>query len=400
MSDRNDSYLQIGFHQSTNDWDDVTGTKKFLRTMGKPNLHGLKYERLPLDLQTADGSKVADLQGALMLDTVPDLPFPATGLSGGGAGDGVLTSALSNEFEELLDMLFGATATETQGDTTDGVDAGTGTTVNMDGTIATTGANRAYLIRGTNSNRLMPRFQESSAGVAATVCRALTNAGVADTALEAQVAPGGKVWNIATAAANRTHAFIDVEAANRRDIIKGVMFSTLTFQISARQLLQLVFGGGRFSDALPNTSQADPTYSAPTTGSKVKVWNSPFWIGSAEYMAKNPTFVVTLTLEERASEGGAAGVYGYMVTGVDVALSASIHRGTLNMQAADSLVDTLQGEATQDLLLALGNTAGAAYAIRIPAADCDAAVVPDGGKTAVQLTAKGTGATPAHVAQF
>ena len=51
---------------------DTTGTKVFLRPAEKLNLHGAKYERLMREYQTGDGSKLPDLQGAQMLDTLPD----------------------------------------------------------------------------------------------------------------------------------------------------------------------------------------------------------------------------------------------------------------------------------------------------------------------------------------
>lgn len=401
MSTRVDSYLQVGPHQSASDITNVTGTDRFLRTREKINLHGAKFARLVRNYQTGDGSKISDLQGMQNLETLPTLPFNVRGLSGGGAGNAVSTSTLDTDLDDMLLLGLGGSYSDTEGDTTDASDAGTGTTVNMDGSSALSQV-RAWLIQGATSGRYLPRFQTSRTGAAVAICRALTqNDGTADTADEATVAYGGRVYFVSTSAPNRIPVFMDVDTTGvMRDIYRGVFIARTVFTLTPGGLLTVDFDV-RFSDADFAQSSATPTYSAPTQGSEIKVWNSPAWFGSTQVMPKGPiTITVENTLNQRDSQGGPQGNYGYSVDDVNVTVDGHIHLGGLTLEQARSYVTTLQGESTIDALFAAGYTPGAAAAFRLPALDVDAEVVADGARHAIHFMGKGTGAQPLQVAVY
>ena len=401
MTQRVDSYLQVGPHQDASDTTSTAGTTRFLRPREKLQLHGAKYQRLGRDYQTGDGSRLSALQGPQDLGTLPGVSFNLLGLSGSGAGDGVNANTLDTDLDELLKLTFGdaAAADTTIGDTTHAADAGTGTTMTLDGSPAT-GSTQAWLVLGTTTAKRRPRFQVSASAANVTMCRALTtDAGAADTADEAAVVYGGRVYALENNAPNRIPLFMDVEGAAQRDVYRGVWISRAVFDFSPGGLLSASFDFAYSSGDFAGSLQT-PTYSAPTQGSEIKVWDSPVWIGSTQVMARGATVTIDNTLSERRSQGGEQGNYGYVVESSMATVDLTIGYGALTLEQARSYVTTIQGEATQDLLISGGSAAGAAAAMRIPALDCDAEIVANGGKHEIKITGTGTGTVPAQLAIF
>lgn len=384
------THLQMGIHTSGSDWTATPGSLKHVAPEGVEIV--TDYEPIERPLEAGDGENFSALQGA-KIGQLNGLVVPFRGLSGSGAGDGVAASSLdTNIVDELLEAIFGRAPRDGTGDTTDGADAGTGTSCVLDGDPgAALGVGDALLVKGTTSGKYYPRFVVSESTATMTMCRALTtDVNGADTPDESAVVYAGRVFQLDAANGNHTHVYADAEDLIARRTLNGGLGSA-SIRATGGGYLALVLGTIDFTDwAAPAT--ASPTYSAPTQGNHIKVFDCPLWIGSDLYMASNVALDIGLRLERRMSDGAPNGFWGHVADGFAPTLTFDLHYGSITApkEADDTFLATLQGESTQDILVQWGRGATQCVAARMPDADVRARIVVEGGQKKVRVTAIGT----------
>lgn len=376
--------LAIGLHSSAADWETFPSSTVDIDPdqISKPEW---TYVNLPINPYRGDGEGEPGINGAKAA-SIP-LDFVLRGVNS-GAGDGVSTSAATkmDAIRLVLEALTGSAVSDDSGDTTDGVDAGTGTTVTMDGAAGNTDGN-AILVKGATSGLYQAREVVSTSGADVTVCRALTSGGGADTADEGEVAYASASWYLDADLGDHKHLGVDYEEddGTRRQLYAGLGNGVFRLTGGAKLLFNTNLVFSDWEDVASGLS----AYSAPTRGDPTPVIDAPFWMGSSEYLAYGHEIDLGLQLSPRTSDNAPNGFYGHRVFGFNATWKFKILRGGLTREANEALLNTLQARATtQDLLLQVGRTPGACWAFRAPAADIMAKEIVDNGQTVIECTAE------------
>ncbi|WP_281955322.1 hypothetical protein, partial [Pseudophaeobacter arcticus] len=205
MTDRSRlNLLHVGLAADAASWASVASS--LITVDALDGFHfSVDKERLEQPAMTGTGLRVASVAGKKM-SSVPNLRLPLRGCKSGGAGDGVSAGAGANN--ELLDILLehalGTPVVASTGDTTDGSDAGTGTTVTMDAASALV-AGRGIVVKGADSGKLSAREVVSVSTADVTVDRGLTDKGTAEDADEGEVAYGMDTYTVDWDLTNHKH---------------------------------------------------------------------------------------------------------------------------------------------------------------------------------------------------
>lgn len=356
--------LRMALHSASTDWTTMPSPLKFVEPSSGVTYIG-SYNAIERDLERSDAMPYSKLQGTKNTG-LRNLTIPLKGING-GAGDSVGTSA-SSKMDigyEMLTAFCGALPVDGTGDTT--TSASTGTTVNATGHGFDVGD--AVLVAGDTSGKLQARFITAKATNDFTVCRSLTeDDGTAEGTDSGEVIYAGAVWQFDHANEQHIHLAADIETAEGRRQLLGMMGNP-SIQMPSGGVVAMGVDLDGTDWASP--AKADPSFSAPTAGNHIKVINSPLYIGSDLYMATELSFEFGLEIQERASDGAPNGRFGYCVVNKAPVLRARVHYGSLTSpnEVVDSFLQTLQGETNQDVLLQVGRSAGACMAIRLPDAD-------------------------------
>jgi len=351
--------VKFGKHASATDVSVDAVTTYFVEPQTDPEIT-TDVQKLERDLVRGDNEEYNLEVGPK--DTAINLTLEVRGAKtaggAGGSGDGVTAAYATNtQIGSLLDVVCGVAGTNAAGDTTDGSDAGSGTTVTMDGSSAL-GANQAILVKGTTSTKYEAREVISASSADVTVCRALTNDdGGADTALEAMVAYAASSWYLDADNANHTHAWFDVEGSNWRRKLFGCMGNcTFEFPSGGIATASFNFTGTDWSDV----AEANPTFSEQRAYNPVVCIDSPFHIGATRYDLLECSVDFGIQTQPKQSFDGANGFEGYAVTRKQPVITAKLYY-------SDTLMNTLQAGTAQDVLAQFGRDAGSAIAFRMPA---------------------------------
>lgn len=393
------SCLQVGPHTGANDFSDiVTNPSRFLRPDARPWLGGAWYERLARDWQTCDGEKIADIQGAQLLDTLPDMAFAFRGLSAGGAPDAVNVSGLDLELDDILTHVFGQAAVNGLGD--DLAVGGTSTAVRSTGAPSALNVGSAIMVPLATSGKNQARFCLSEDGTDYTVERPFTDGFAGpDTPAAAGNIYASRTFALAPKGVNVAHLFADFESELTRFIYRGIAVGSLTLAFTNRGITLATIGGLQFN-SFESQAPAAPTFAEPAHGSEIVHYDSPMWIGNNEVACKDTTVTITKTLSPRESPCGEQGRFGYAVDDYAVELSTMVRFGSLDGEADTALRDTLQGGSIQDIAFQSGRQPGAASYFRMAEADVNAQEVADGAHVALQVTAKSSGIVPCTLSIF
>lgn len=389
MSDnRQATYVRYGQHASAVDWSSTPGSLKHLRPKDAP-VFGipLRY-RDRSGYATGNQERLKDLVGSKDPGGIPDLQIDAYGLSGGGAGDGEDASSLDTDAHELLAVAFGGTQDGT-GDTTDGADAGSGTTVTMDAATSFA-AGDGVLVKGTSSGKYVGREVVSVSSADVTIDRALTtDAGAADTADEGEVAYAARSFYLAPLQHDVSHLFLTAEGVDWRRDYFGCLFASLQIDATDPNSLVYRFGGFQSTDWSDTSSDGNPTYSAPTRGSLINTYDSPLWLDSTLYMASQVSIYVDLVLAPRAGQGGPNGHHGFAIVNRQARIEATLRSGGLTTphEVTDTAAATFRGDTVVDVGVQFGRSAGAAAYARAPAAEVRLDPVDDNGMNAWRMVA-------------
>lgn len=361
--------VNIGLHASNTDFTTVPGTLHSVDAKWHPSND---LERLRSESMRGDGKMRASRTGKKTA-SLPSLVVPLRGCKSSGAGDGVSSGAGVNNLvvDAILQSVFGQAPVASVGETSDGADAGSGTTVNADA-ASSFATGQGLLVKGTTSGRWNARQVESKASAAITVDRALLDDGSADTADEATVLYGMDTYGIAWDEPKHKHLTLKhSKEGGRVDTYVGCL-GTLELDFPAGADAKLSLNGLGFTDH--NITETAAAYSAPLEGEEVLVLDSPFFIGSEEYLATSVKTSITPKIVPRGADGSRNGNVGFIVDGIEVKVVAKILVGSMSRHIAESLIDTIRG-ATQDVAAQHGSTPGAISYQRIPAADTVSAVL-------------------------
>lgn len=358
--------IHVGLHASTSDWTTVAASLISADVEGFDPKAG--FERLRSPSMAGDGKQAVSRKGKSIAQ-IPAFKIPLRGCKSGGAGDSVASGAGANNelVDILLEALLGQAASGATGETTDGVDAGSGTTVNASAATSFA-AGDGILVQGTSSGKLNAREVVSAASAAITVDRALDNDGTADTADEGVDIYAMDTYSLAWATAAHKHLTFKVteETGDTKTWIGCLPSSAeLDFPLSGDATLTL--NGFDFTDF--KTTEAAGTYSAPTVGEEVVCIDSPVFIGSQEYLSHGIKVAIANGAKPRVASGTPRGVAGMVCADKKtVTVTAKILVGTLSRNATESLKATLE-TTTQDVSFQHGRDAGGVCYCRFATAD-------------------------------
>jgi hypothetical protein len=356
--------LRMALHSASTDFTTMPGSLKFVEPSSGVTYIG-SYNAIERDLERSDAMPYSKLQGTKNTG-LRNLSIPLKGING-GAGDGTSTSA-STKMDiayDLLTAFTGRAVDDATGDTT--TSSGTGTTINATSHGFSVG--ESVLVAGADSGKLQARFITGDATDDFTVCRSLTqDDGTAEGTDSGVVIYAGAVWQFHHTNEQHIHLAADIETSEGRRQLLGMLGNpSIQFPSGGVAALSVDLDGTDWAAS----EKANPSFSAPTAGSHIKVINSPLYLGSNLYMASELSFEFGLEIQERASDGAPNGRFGYCVVNKAPVLRARVHYGALTSpnEVTDAFLQALQGETNQDVLLQVGRAAGACMAIRLPDAD-------------------------------
>lgn len=395
MTIQHTTKIQVGLHTSATDFIDTsTNPAKFfhLTTPITPDPTYNREDRS--NYQSCNGEPLPSDQVEKSPTFGQDLSIQLRGLSGGGTADGISASTLGLPLEDLFLSCFG-TVTNGVGETTDGADAGTGTTLTLDASPSTA-VGTALLVTGTTSGKAQAREVRAPSGVNINMCRGLTtDQSAAEDPDESTLCPASRTYTAGNQVPDRIHWFLDTENAGAwRRLISGAMANmVLTFERSKKAMVTL--NGIVQTDWNP-PSPASPVCVDPTGGLTIPVYDSPMWIGSDLYMATGLTVDLGLTIAPRFSDGGPNGSWGFVVERCLPKLSFELRAGsnTAPYEVTDAQLEAFRGNTQYDCLWQFGRAAGAACAIRVPALDFTSARrTANGGQEVITCEATATDAS-------
>lgn len=351
--------LKFGKHASSTDVSADAVTQYFLEPQTDPELT-TDVEKLDRDLVRGDNENYASIVGKKMTAINFNMEVRGIQQAGGtgGAGDSQSAAYTTNtQLGSLLDCVCGVNGNNDSGETTDAADAGTGTTVTMDAATSLSNQN-GVLVKGTTSGKYQAREVVSTSGDDVTICRELTtDTGAADTAAESEVAFASASWYLDADNANHIHAFFDAEGyAWRRKLYGCLGNCTFNVENGAVMTANFTMGGTDWLDV----AEANPTFTAQRAGTPAVAIDSAFHIGSTRYDLLETSIDLGLTMQDKTTFDGTNGMAGFAVTRAQPVITAKLYY-------SDTLLNTLQGATTQDVLLQIGSTAGSTIAFRMPA---------------------------------
>lgn len=376
MTDTVNQLVSYGLHSSSSDW---TTTPSLINVRLANNNHLWpkpeynKISRGGVRPDTADA--LPGLRGAPNM-VLGDVSMECEGLSAGGAGDGVDSGTLSSTLESAYESVFGAAALTADGDTSDGADAGSGTTVTADGSVVAYGR-RLILIKGTTSGLYQARQVRGTSGANITICRALTTqVGAADTADEGEEIYSGQTWLVNNSVAGHKHMAWKVEhVGGFEGTFDGCFPQSAGWELSFGDILKFNMGGMTATQWSKQDAQGG-SYSAATTGGKIVCSPIYFYIGSTLYMASDVSIDLGLQVAPRPAGQADANMFGHVVTRVVPTISATITYGdiTAPAEATNTLINTWQGanansSYTADVLIQAGDQPGGCAVWVAPAAE-------------------------------
>lgn len=393
-----DRLFQIDKHDNAN--EPLTAPSSFVFVEpASPFSPDHSYEKLPITSQRGDGSIVPDINGRKNRS----LGSPAFYLRGleTPAGDGVAAdaSAYAQILDRICEPVFGTDVNEPTGETADGSDAGTGTTVTADATTGFT-AGDLIAVQGATSGRLQTRQVVSAAGADITIDRGLLDTtGTAEDAAESSVIYALASWDFDPSVQCVPHLAVDYERTDGRRQFLGALPTSAVFTFADGQAITVTLNGLMASD-WSDEADADPSFSAAVEGSEIIAQDMRFYIGSSQYYARDHVITVDLGVQPLTADAGPNGHMGFVRVTPTVTWTCNIYRGADGRSADEALENTLQGEATQDVALSVGSAAGALAYFRMPAADVQAVVTELDGMEGLALTMKATRVTTSGIADF
>lgn len=264
----------------------------------------------------------------------------------------------------LLEVLMGAQGVAGTGDT---ISSATGTTLTVSGSNLQNGD--FVLLTGNTSGRKQVRQVISGGGtVNPVIDRALTeDDGTAEDPATGEVWAGVR-YDLDNSNLDQETLYVDIEGDTMRHQIIGAVVTALGLNMppnGERVLCNWSLDANDWERA----ALASPALAAPTDGTVVTVANAPFWIGTAQYTARDLNLTVTRTANRKTTQFGENGFYGHAAVGSDVQLTGSIYLGTSDLEAGATVRDSLNAAGTHDVLIQIGRTAGRILAVRIPACD-------------------------------
>lgn len=363
-------------------------------------------------LANVDGRRLPRVMGVKGIGEIA-LPLEFKGIdSNTGAG---VTSAggweLKMEQGNLLASLFGGTAATTTVGAAPTVSSGSGTSLTVSSSVI---ANSDIILITTSVGTEIRQVASGGGTTTLTLDRALLGTATAATSVIRAAR-----YTMATATTIHTPVWFNVEGENWRRRYSDCQPSSLTLNIPNAGLVEADFA------FLPNDyddqAEANPAFAAPTAGSPVVAGGSSFFIGSTAFMLRNARLTVNVGMVMRETTTGINGVRGGVATDKSgIMLEGELYVGDNNGGGANSIgelvddsgtptLDSILGTdaatgasiTTLDLCMSVGTVAGAAFYIRIPAADVRSEGVREGGPFAVlPFQAMATGASPITLGVF
>lgn len=377
--------FQWGSQSSTSDWTSTPSLTHATPTNNPLFAPDLNYVNRA-DYQQCDGDAIPNVQSGKNV-SVPDLSFEIAGLSGSGAGDATAASGLSHGLEPAFTLLSSSLVSGT-GDTTDASDAGSGTTLTTDGG-SPWALGEIVLVEGTTSGKLCARVIEAKSGSNNTINAALTDdTGSADTPAESSVVYAGKNYYFDGTTPDRTHFYIDAEGDGWRYTYDACFGSgSLAFPTGGLASLNL---SNLMCTDWATASPAAPGYTAPTAGSPIPVVDSPCWINGSLYMAYDIELDLGVGFNPRRSDGAPNGHWGGVADVVRPMLNFKLRAGTLSLETTEAVMESFRADGTEEVMIQIGRTPGAAMAIYAPALKMQMLPVSDGILRAYQVTGQCT----------
>lgn len=396
--------VKMGLHASASDFTTMPTTtvavpRNFVETL-------LPRQRTPIQRPTPriDGARNPAIRGGKDIKAI-ELPLHFRGANN---NDGSAVTDWEAKLEQgaALAALMGTLGTTTSGAAT-----------TCSGTASTT----LTVASGTNIPTGAVILFTTTTG---TFIRRVTGGGGTTTLTLNQAASGtasGTVFRLGVyamnpATAHHRHVAIDAEqsidgAGVARTQFLGCMASKgvitlpnngpLTFDVTLMP-----------TDWSPATPTSTPTHTDPTAGDFISVGGYEFKIGANTFDLRNAKLTIDNAAAMRETGLGPNGVRGGVAAVGDAGkvalLEAEIFLGAgtpgqelqentgtpsaRTLMGASAIVGAIAG--TQDLMLAVPNGAGNAFAAFMPAADIDAEIGSSGAFTVVKIKAYGTGTTP------
>lgn len=376
MTDTVNQLVSYGLHSSASDW---TTTPSLINVRLAENNHlwpKPEYSKIPrAGVRPDTNDPVTGLRG-VPNQVLGDISMECEGLSASGAGDGVDSTSLNSTLESAYESVFGAAALTAAGDTTDGTDAGSGTTVTMDGAAVAYG-NRMILVKGTTSGLYQARQVRGTSSADVTVCRALTTiVGGADTADEAEEVYCGQMWAVNNSVAGHKHQSWKIEHVGAYEgQFNGCFPQSAGWSMAFGDALKFNMGGMTSTEWTKQTAQGG-SYSAPTSGSKIVCSPVYVYIGSTLMMASEVSVDTGLQVAPRPAGQADANMFGHVVVRSVPTISMTLTFGdvTAPQEATESLINTWQGTNanstyTADVLVQAGDRPGGCAAWVAPAMD-------------------------------
>lgn len=394
MTDTLNQIISYGLHSSAYDW---TSTPTTVDLQLAENVHfwpSPEYNKITREgVVPGNNENVPGLRGVPNM-SLPDVSMECEGLSASGAGDATDADTLSSTLEYAYECVFGVASNGSIGDTADGLDAGSGTTVTCDGSPAAVGGD-FVLVKTTTGGIYQARQVESRSGSDITICRALTTlVGAADTADEGEVIYGGQRFFLDLDAPNHKHLYFKSEhVGGYEGEFFGVMPGGANWSVTAGDILRFNMTGLMATSWTKQAAQGG-SYSAPTTGSKIVAQPIYVYLGSTLLMASNVSIDLGLQVVPRPAGQAEANHFGMVVRGARPTISCTVlyGDGTAPAEITETLMNTLQGTAanataTNDVLVQVGDKPGSCAVWRMEAADAtDVQRTTVDGLEAVQIT--------------
>lgn len=359
-----DSHVLRYAKQTTGLDQNVTSGLVFLCTEGAPSIgEGLSQTKLDRNLVCGDMEMTARVNGP----KAQAISFTTECYGNGTQGADSTAADAAESLKPLFEALFGSAQSAATGDTVSAASA-------LELTVAGNLADNDYvLVTGADSGKAQVRQIVSGGGTTTPdIDRALTNNGSTEDPATG-VVYGGAKFELNNQNADHDTLFFDYDGDTSRDRVRGVTLGTLTINIPSDGGKVTLAWEGEGNDHDSDQALAGVSFQAETDGSPIVALDSPVWMGGTEYMVRDMSISITLRRQRQITQLGVNGYQGHKVVGSDVNVSFGLYVGTDTYEAPGTLKETINtSEATQDLLIQVGRSPGAAMAIHIPAADLSA----------------------------
>jgi hypothetical protein len=379
--------LQFGVHASANDFTADAGATVFLDPVGQIDVSGLTQTKHEKDTLRGDNEMNTRVNGP------KEMPFSFSLLGQGlnTQDGGAMALADQQNLGELLEIAFGAGASFSGNATppTIASDAEATPSLTLSSGNGFSEGEAVGTYMGASSTEWIIREHVSGTGATLTVDR-----GGWSGSESAQAAYGSMSLYVDGDSHDDVHGYFDVEGENFRREIHGAMCETCVINIPSnggQVTFDFSFRGSDWTD----TTEANPTYSAPAVGSDIIALNSPFYMGDGgttyaddtEWFVDSLTITITNELQPRTTPSGANGFAGYHVAKRTVTMAGNLYLGALTSDATDALLSLLNTSTqTMDVGMQVGSGPGASMYVRAPALDMDATLTTINGMDAIAFT--------------